>query len=142
MRADIVVFFKLYFIVYAFTVVPISLSSPPLSTPHTLKQSYYCSCPLVIHISSLATPFPILYLHPYAHSVTTNSYFLIPSPLNLFPHNPLPSVNHQHALCIHDSISLLLVSSVCFLDSIIDRYVIFAILLFIDLIFFFLHTSL
>ena len=36
-------------------------TSPP-GTPYSLRQfPYHCSCPGVMHISSLATPFPVLY---------------------------------------------------------------------------------
>ena len=54
-------------------------------------------------------------------------YFLIPSPLHPFPHTTLPSGNHQNVLHIHDSVSVLLVYLVCFLDSIVDKYVFIAI---------------
>ena len=69
-------------------------------------------------------------------------YFLIPSPLYPFPHILFPSGNHQNALHIHDSVSVILVHYICFLDSIVDRFVFFAISLFIVLIFFFLNKSL
>ena len=36
---------------------------PPPSTPYSLRQSPHdCSCPWVMSISSLATPFPIPYI--------------------------------------------------------------------------------
>ena len=87
------------------------------------------------HVSSLAFPFPMLYFTSHGYSVTTYLYFLISSPLHPFPHNPLPSGNHQNALCIHDSVYVLLVCIVCFLDSIANRYVFIAIL-FLFFIFF------
>ena len=80
-------------------------------------------------------------LYPHGYSVTTYLYFLIPSPLHLFPHTPLPSGSHQNTLCIHDSVSVL-VCLVCFLDSVVDRYVFIDILLFIVLTLFFLNKSL
>ena len=41
---------------------PPPLCPLPPSTPHSLRQSpHHCSSPWVMHISSLATPFPILY---------------------------------------------------------------------------------
>ena len=118
----------------------------PPSTLHSLTQSpYFCSFPLVMHVSSVATPFPILYfISPHGYSVTTYLYFLILSPLHPFPHTLPSSANHQNALCIHDSVSVPLFVSVClvcFLDSIVESYV-FAILSFIVLIFFFLNKSL
>ena len=56
-------FLKLYSIDYAITVVPVFPLCPcPLSTPHSLRQSSHIrSCPWVVHISSLATAFPMLY---------------------------------------------------------------------------------
>ena len=55
--------------------------------------------------------------------MTTNLYFLIPSPLHPFHSTPLPSGNNQNILCIRDSI-IFLVFLVYFLDSIVDRYVV------------------
>ena len=77
-------------------------------------------------------------LQPHDYSVTTYLY-IIPSSLHPFSHIPLPSDNHQNALCIQDSVSVILVSLVCFLVTIGDRYVFIAILLFIVFIFFFLN---
>ena len=89
-------FFKLYFIDYAISCpdfppfAPLHLAFPtPSDNPHTI-----CSCPWVTHISSLATPFPILYcISPWLFYL----YCLIPSLLHIFPHKPLPSGNHQNA---------------------------------------------
>ena len=77
-----------------------STQHPPLpqQTPH------HYSCPWVMHICSLATPFPVLYFTPRGHYITTNLNFLIPSPLRPFPHIRLPSGNHQNSLHIHDSV--------------------------------------
>ena len=79
-------------------------------------------------------------LRTHGYSVTIYLYFLIPSHLHPVPYMPLPSSNHQNALHIHDSVSVLLVCLLCFLDSIIDIDVFIAILLFIVLIFFYLHS--
>ena len=76
-------------------------------------------------------------VYPHGYSVSTYLYFLIPSPHHPFPHTPSQSVNHQNTLSIHDSVSVFLVCLVCVLDSIVDRFVFLAILLFIVLIFFF-----
>ena len=56
--------FLLYFIDYAVILVPtFPLCPPPLSTLHSLRQSSHLhSSPWVMHVSSLSTPFPILYL--------------------------------------------------------------------------------
>ena len=54
-------------------------------------------------------------------------YFLIRSILHPFPHASLPSGNYQNVLRIHDSVSVLLVCLICFLDSIVDSCVLIAI---------------
>ena len=118
----------------------------PLSTqnPHSLSHSpHHCSCPWVIHLSSLATPpFPILYFT--SSWLFCNFLFVLINPLtlSLIPSHPLPSGNRQNPLRIHDSVSVFLVCLLCLLDSIVDRCVC-AILLFIVWIFFlFLNKSL
>ena len=109
-----------------------SLCPPPPSTPQSLRQSpHHGPCLWVMCISSLATPFPILYFtFPW---LFCNYLFVLLNSLisSSIPHTPLPSGNHQNALCIHDSVSVLLICLVCFLDSIVDRYIFIAILLFI-----------
>ena len=116
------------------------LCPPPPSTLHSLSNpptSVY-----VMHICSLATPFPILYFtSPW---LFCNHLFVLLNPLTSSPivPNPLPSGSHQNALHVHDSVLILHVCLVCFLDSIVDRYVFVVILLFIGLIFFFLNKSL
>ena len=108
-------------------------------SPHSLRQSPpHIPCPWVMHMCSLATPFPILYfISPWLYF---NYLFAFLNLVNSspIPPSPLPSGNHQNALCVHDSVSVL-VHLVCFLDSIVDRYVFIAILLFIFLIIFFLN---
>ena len=62
-------FFKIYFIDYAITVVPfLPLYSPLPCMPPPTCIPLFSSCPWVIHISSLASTFPILFL--------TSPYFL------------------------------------------------------------------
>ena len=116
------------------------LCAPPsLSIPHSLGNCsrHHCWCPWVIHTNSLATPFPMLYLtSPW---LFYNYLFVVFNPLTSHPspHTPLLSSNHPNVLHIHDSISVLLLCLVCFLDSIIDRCAFYAILLFMILMFFF-----
>ena len=83
------IFFKLYFIVYALTVVP---GFPPplhLDPSHSLMQS-----PTVVHAhGSCRYVLWLLYslcctLHSRGYSVITNLYFLIPSPFSSVPLNP------------------------------------------------------
>ena len=93
------------------------LCTPPPSTPYSLKQSpHHCSCPWVMHISSSATPFPILYCtSPW---LFCNCLFVLVNPLTSspIPPLPLPSGNHQNVHHIHDSVSVL-VCLVCVLHS-------------------------
>ena len=113
------------------------LCPPPPSTPQFLRQSpCCCSCLWVMSISSLATPFPILYFT--APWPFCNYLFVLLNPLTS---SPIPSYPPSHlatskTLCIHDSVSVLLVCLVCFFSSVIDKYTFIAILLFIVLIFF------
>ena len=83
---------------------------PPL--PQTLL--HHCSCPWVLRISSLTTPFLYCTLHPHGYSVATYLHFLIPSPPYPVSHTPTSSGNHQNTLSIHDWVSVLLVLLVCF----------------------------
>ena len=109
--------------------------------PHSIRQSpHQCQCPWDMHIYV----FWLLYslgctLHPHDYSVTTNLYFLIPSHFSPIPMTHLSCSNHQNILL---SIILFLFSMFIILDSIFDRYVVIAILLFKFLIFFFLNKSL
>ena len=114
--------FKLYFIDYTVTVVPIfpPLSTPPITLSPFRQSPHHCSCPWVMYINSLATPFPMLY---FTSLWLFCLYFLIPSSLHPFPYTSLPSGSHQNTLCIHDSV-FVLICLVCFLDSIVDRFVI------------------
>ena len=137
-------FLKLYFIDYAIIAVPdFPLCLPPLNATYSLRQPpQHCSCPWAMRVSSLVIPFPLrCFTNPWLFC-NYLLYFLIPSPLYPFPYTLLLSGNHHKALPIHDFLSVVLVYLVCFLDSIIDRYVFIAILLFIVLIFFFLNKSL
>ena len=60
---------------------------PPPSTTHSLKQSpHHCSCPWVMCISSLASPFPILYFIP--PWLFCNYLFVLLNPL---ASTPIPS---------------------------------------------------
>ena len=112
------------------------LYPPPLKPPnHSLRQcTTCCPCPWVIHKCFLATLFLMLYFASL-YSVTTNLYFLIPHPFWSVPQY-FPSGNHQNVLCIYDSVTVLLLCLFCSLDSIVDRHISVAILLFICFIFF------
>ena len=105
---------------------------PPSGNPHTIVH-VHGSCMQVLWLLH----FLYCTSYPHGYSVTTYLYFLIPSPLHPLPYTPLSSGNHQNALHTHDSVFVLLVCLVCFLDSIADRSVFSAILLFTVLTFFF-----
>ena len=61
------ILFLLYFIDYAITVFPIFPLYPPSTLhPPTLQHPTLSSCPWIVHISSLSSLFPILFLiSPY-----------------------------------------------------------------------------
>ena len=107
-------FLKIYFIDYAIIVVPsFPLCPSPPGTPHSLQQSpHHSSCPWVMHISSLASPFPILFLTSTCLFCTYQLCFLFPV---LFPHSPLaPRTNNLPCdLHFYDSVPFL-VCLVCF----------------------------
>ena len=78
------IFIYLYFIDYAITVVPLHPAPPtPSGNPH------HCSCPGIIHVSSLAILFPILYLtSPW---LFINYLFVLVNPLISSPFLTSPS---------------------------------------------------
>ena len=60
------------------------LRAPPLSSLHSLRQSsHHCSYPWVMHISSLASPFPLLYFT--SPSLFCNCLFVLLNPLTSSP---------------------------------------------------------
>ena len=142
-------FFKVYFIDYAITVVPFFFSPlyPPLpSTPIPTSIPPFTSCPWVIHISSLASPFPILFL---TSPCLFSTYHLCS--LVLYSHIlslPLPTDNPPCDLHFCDFVPVLVVSLVWFgfwfwlLGSVVDSCEFVVIFLFIFFIFFFLDKSL
>ena len=84
------IFFQLYFIVYAITVVPVSPPLPSSTQPHYPTPSGNSYTMVHVHGSRIA----VLCLHYYLHctlhhqdySVTADLYFLFPSPF--FPISP------------------------------------------------------
>ena len=98
--------FQVYFIDYAITVVPFfyplylplpCTPLPPASHPHL------SSCPWVVHISSLASPFPILFLTSPCLFCTYHLCFLISVP---FPPAPSPLIT-LHVISISVNLFLL-----------------------------------
>ena len=125
------IYFKLFFIDCAIKVVSVFSPLPPSTqySPHSQAVPTPLFLFMGMHISSLATSFAILYfISPW---LFCNYLFVLLNPLtsNPFLYIPLPSGNCQNAF--HNSVSVLIVCLVSFLDSVVDRCVFIAILLFI-----------
>ena len=113
----LILVFLMYFIDYAVTVVPFF----PYLFPSSLHSSPthitpFSSCPRVIHITSLSSPFPILFLTSPCLFCTYLLRFLIPAPfpsLSLFP-LPLSTDNPLCDLHFCDSVPVLVICLVCF----------------------------
>ena len=129
---------------YAITVVLV-FPAPP-STPLPRSNSPLSSCQWVMHISSLASPFAILFLTSPCLFGPYQLCFLIPVPFPLFSSFPLPADNPPNDLHVYDSVPVLLVCLVwfcfSFLDSVVDSCEFVVILMFIVLIFSLLNKSL
>ena len=109
-------FFKLYFIGYAITVVSTFPPLPPSTQPPTPSGNPYTT--VYVHGSYIYVLW-LLYslyctLHPHDYSVTTDFYFLIPSCFLSSPLITFPSGNHQNILCIYDSVFVWLICLFCF----------------------------
>ena len=93
---------------------------PPPSNPLPSSNPLLSSCPQVIHISSLASPFPILFLTSPCLFCTYQLCFLFPAPFPPFFPFTLLDDNPPNGLHIYDSVPVLVVCLVCFLDSVVD----------------------
>ena len=89
--------YRFYFFNYILLIMLLLLSQffplcpPPLSTPYLQAIPHHCSCPCVMCIGSLATPFPVLY---YTSTwLFCNYLFVLLSPLTSspIPHYLLPT---------------------------------------------------
>ena len=120
--------------------IPLHPASPyPPAFPSPLS-----SCPWVIHISSLASQFPILFLTSPCLFYAYQLCFLFPAPSPPFSLSPPPLVT-LHVISIFVILfcsSCLLSFCFCFLGSVVDSYEFVVILLFMFFIFFFLNKSL
>ena len=96
-------YFVIYFVDYAITVVPFSppLFPSTLHTPPICLPSALSSHPWVVHISSLASPFPILFLpSPCLFSTYHLCYlFSLPFPLSP-PSTPLLIILHVISISV------------------------------------------
>ena len=109
-------FLKVYFIDCAITIVPffspryspLSYNLPPTSIPPPPRLR---SCPWVIRISFLASPFPILFLTSPCLFCAYQLCFLFPVLFSHSPPSPSLLVTH-HVISI--SVILLLFRLVCF----------------------------
>ena len=113
----------------------------PLCLVSTFPQaiSHLSSCPWVVHISSLASPFPILFLYPPIFYIPI--VILSPRILPLFFPFLLPADNLQ-MISVFMILFLFWLFALFVLDSVVDSCEFVVILMFIVLIFFFLDKSL
>ena len=122
----------LIILLYMPKIFPLSASTQDLPLPQTMPTPLFISMG-IMHISSLATPFPILYFtSPWLfcnYLFVPNTLTWLPIPLHVLPiwQSSKCSLYHDSA-CVH-------VFLVCFLDSIVDRYIFIAILLLVVLTF-------
>ncbi|KAF6125549.1 hypothetical protein HJG60_009966 [Phyllostomus discolor] len=124
---------------YILLIMLLQLSQFSPSAPLRLVSPLLSSCPCVMHVSSLASPFPVLFLtSPYF--VPSNLCFLILVPFPPFSPFLLPVDNPPNDLQIYDSVSVVLVCLAYSFDSIMDSCEFIAILMFLILISFFLYS--
>ena len=107
------------------TYIYVSLKFPPFNPLHLLYPPWF------MHLSSLATPFPMLLLTPPCLFCTYR--FVVLNPCTFSPNPPFPLLtgNPLNDLRIYDFVSVLFLYLVCFSCSIIDSCEFIAILVFI-----------
>ena len=111
--------------------------APPQSSSIPL---HFSSCPWIIHISSLASTFPVLFLTSPCLFCAYQLCFLFPVPFSSILPLPLPTNNPPCDLHFCDSVLVLVVCFLfylCLLSSVVDGSVFVVFLLFIvfDLLF-------
>ena len=118
----------------------------PPCMPHPSSIPPLSSCLWVVHISSLVSPFPILFLTSPCLFCTYYLCFLFLVHFPPVSSHPLPPDNPPCDLHFCDSVPVLVVYLIyfcfLFLGSFVDSCEFVVILLFIVLIFFFLDKSL
>ena len=117
-------------------------SLPPCTPPPTHIAPLFSSCPWVIHISSLASTFPILSLTSPCLFSTYHLCYLFPALFPPFSPYLFRLITLQIISIVYDSLPVLVVCLVCFLDPVVDSCEFVAILMFAVFFFFFLNKSL
>ena len=103
------------FIDYAITVVPFPpLYSTPSCPPPPSHIPHFSSCPWVIHITSLATTFPILYLHSPGLFSAYHLCYLVSVPFPALSPSQSPVDNPPCDFHFSNSVPVLVVCLVCF----------------------------
>ena len=101
-----------------------SLSFIPLNPILPFLPAFrpFSSCPWVIRVSSLASPFPMLFLTSPCLFCTYQLCFLVPVPFPPFFLLPFPTDNLPYDLHFCDSVPILVVclAYFCFLGSVVD----------------------
>ena len=134
-------FLKVYFVDYAIMVVPFfSTLFPSALYPMPPSFPHLSSRPWVVHISSLASPFPMLYLTSSCLCCTYLLCFLFSVPFPPSALLPHPTGSPPRDLHFCNSLPVLVVCLVCFCFGgfIVDSCEFVVILRFSFLIFFFL----
>ena len=123
---------------------PLLYSPPPCTTLPPAFTVPLSSCPWVIHICSLASPFPILFLPSPCLFSTYQLCFLFSAPFPpLSPsHSPVDNPPCDLHFCHSTPVLVICLVCFCFLGSVVDSCEFIVILLLIVLIFFFLGKSL
>ena len=117
----------------------------PLRPAHTLLPTFpsFSSCPWVLHTSSLASTFPILFLTSPCLFSTYHLCYLFSVPFHPFSPSHSPVDNPSCDLHFCGSVPVLVVCLVfVFLGSVVDGFEFVVILLLVFLIIFFLDRSL
>ena len=114
----------------------------PLRPLHPVPPTFphLTSCPWVLHISSLPSPFPILFLPSPCLFATYHLCYLFSVSFPPFSSLPLPANNPPCDLYFFESVPVPVLCLVCcclFLGSVIDICEFVVILLLVVLIFFF-----
>ena len=113
--------FVLLLNIYILLIMLLQLSHFPPLFPSTLHIPFppafsvpLSSCPWAIHVSSLASPFPILFLTSSYLFCTYHLCYLFPVPFPSILPLPFPAENPQCDLHFRDSVPVLVICIICF----------------------------